>query len=456
MRAVTVLAVLAFLVGLAVPAAQATAPKAYFETLVAQDKDGDYASNGALDITAVYLGERYTYDQGNATGYDSVEFRLDLRNPKEFETFEGQVPFDYLVGFKANGKDMTVEANLTQTCSPGSPTANPIVCTAPTMPKPHHTAGDGGVVLKLNRALAGLPVGTAITDVYAASATVTNGQKVWQDVVPMDNANQPAGPTLTPPATKGPGAVLKGTYPFLTGVLKSPATQFAVTGGQVGFVVGFRTDDNAKNLDHVWFKYAAPVGWTVEGNLGNDFITTAGGQKIEYEFTVKAPPAAAKGTTVDVVMDAALEGAGGHVVVPVKVQVTGARVEDPSYAFDLTTKGPFKAERQSTLAWKVLHDGAPLANFQAKADFVLNSRTVDSLDVKGGSDGVYKVNYSFPQGGTWTVDLFVSELQPSPHHVATVEVKAADGGILPGVGALGAVLAFAVALAGVRSARRPL
>lgn len=434
-----------------VPATAESTPTKYFETKVVEDTAEDFAANGALDIVAVHASEKYSYNPDTATGMEVVQFRIQVANLGQMQQFNGQVPIDFYVGFKANGKEMSVNATLTQTCVPSPPPGGTIIqCYAPKIPKPHYNQTDDGVTLVLDRTVAGLPIGAIVSDIWAATATVSSGGKVYQDVAPKDNANQPEGAELAAPGTKGGPVTLQGTFDFLSMETLTPLERFVVPGGTTGFVVKFRTHDKIVGIDHVYVHYVSPPGWTITGNLGSDFITTAGGQSIEYEFTVKAPQTAKKGDTAKITMDAALATAGGRQVLDVTATASGSRVEVPGYAFALKAAGPFKAEQTSTLTWTATFEGAPLVNVPLKADFILNQKTVDTVALVGKPDGTYSAAYSFPSGGSWTVDVFVSDLDPAPHKTFDVQVKAADGSFLPSLGPF-VVMA---ALAGLAVARR--
>jgi len=433
--------------------AQASISVQYFERTAATDKEADFdAGNGALDIIAVHVSERYSYDSGNRTGNETLQFRIELRQrdairqmPPENNGPNGieLTPIEYTLGFSAGGKDRTFTARLTQFCTLAAPPqGSGLDCREPKMTAPNFSTKDGGVTFVINRAKEGLPVGTAISKVWAASATVTQGQATYQDVAPKDNANQPEATEPQPPANDK-SLVLEGTFPFLTMTLLSSAQQYAVPGGPASFVLQFRTHDKLNGIDHVFLDFKAGPGWTFDGNLGTDFVTTAGGQVIEYEFIAKAPAFASPGQDVPIIVNASTQSSGGHASLPVSVRVSGAKVDAADYVFTLETPGPFKAESASVFRWKIERDGAPLEHYKVAADFILNKKAVDSpVGAEEKEPGVYEASFTFPSGGSWTVDPFIIELQPSPHHEFPVDVQSAKGGLLPGFGLLGAWVAL--------------
>jgi YtkA-like protein len=453
---VLVLAVLA-----AAPAQAKTAPR-YFERLVAEDTENDYQSNGALDIVAIHLSERYSYSSETRSGNETVQFRLQLRDRDQIKQLPPDhnngtssyfvTPIQYTIGFTAGGKAQVYTVVLNQECIVKAGLSGAGAdCNArePVVPKPHYSTKDaesGGVTIVLVREKAGLPVGTAISKVWAASALLSQGQATYQDVAPKDNANQPEGGALTAPTTPDKAYPLQGTFPFLTASMRSSALQYAIPGGSAAFVFEFRTNEGISGIDHVYVDAAPPAGWTIEGNLGTDFITTAGGQTVEYELRAKAPAFAKAGEQAKFTVKASLQGAGGHQEIPVEVDVSGSKVEAPDYVFALQTPGPFKAESASVLRWQVAHDGVPLEHFRVAADFLLNGKVVDAaIPATEKEPGVYEVAYTFSSGGAWTADLYIAELQPSPHAASQVVVSSADGGLLPGFGLLGAWAALGLA-----------
>jgi hypothetical protein len=425
---------------LAATPATAALPTQFYETQLVADTPGDYTSNGALDIIGVHVSERYSYNDAERTGRETIQFRIELRARDGIKQFFGEVDMEYTLAFKANGKEHLHTVLMTQNCPlelpPGGAGPN---CNRepPQVPAPHYSTADGGVVVVLDRMDADLPVGTVISDVWAASATVQGDQRAYQDVAPRDNANQPAGPTLEAPEDKGGPHDLAGTFPFLTYEVLSPINQFIVPGGTASFVLAFYTHEKVTSLDHVWIDFTKPTGWDIAGNLGEDFITTGGNQRIEYEFTVKAPTFASNGDRASILMDAALSGAGGRSTLAVGLTVSGNKVSDPAYSFALTTQGPYRAEQASAMRFEVLHEGVPLARYQVKADFLLNNEirgmALPSTELE---PGVYEVLYTFPSGGAWIVDVYVSELSPMPHQTFQVQVASAGKGLLPGPGPL--------------------
>lgn len=438
---------------------EAGSPKEFFELSVTTDEPEDYAANGALDIEGVHMTERFLYDSGNRSGHEIVQFRIQLRERDQIKNLPPQEtngtgvvlqPIEYTVGFKADGKETTKTVVLTQRCLISAPPGGSgLDCNKfpPTVPKPHRTTSQGGVVLVLNRTDEGLAAGTVISDVWAASALVTGEQRTYHDVVPGDNADQPHGSAAPAPETSPTPFALTGTFPFLTMELLSSTQQYVVPGGTTSFVVKFRTHEAIPNgVDHIYVDFQAPASWRFEGNLGNDFITTGGGQEIEYEVTVKAPPFAKAGEELPIRMDATMSSMGGHQTAALNVRVTGTRVEAPEYTFNLLTPGPFKAEAPSLLRWEVAHEGVPLERFGIAVDFLFNGKVIDrAIPATEKEPGVYEATYTFTSGGAWTADVYVAELEPAPHATFAVTVASADGGLLPGFGLLGAWMALGLA-----------
>lgn len=431
---------------LAVPTAPAVpAPAQFFETTVVADTPSDFSANGALDIVAVHVAEKYSFDIDNSTGRETVQFRIELRNREEFRNIAaplGETKFTYILGYKVGGTAAVHSVEMSTTCSAG--TGGPD-CTPPRVPAPHATHQDFGVTVIIDAVANGLVPGATVTDVYAMSATSAGGSLVYQDLAPKDNANVSEGQEPTP-AVFGDPIVLQGTYPFIEAQPKGPSNRFAVPGNEASYVVQFRTVEGLVGVDTVRVFYQAPEGWTITSTVEPPAITVqGGGEEFDLGFSAKAPQFAKVGDTATIILEAILTKAGGRALMATTTTVTEARISDPLYSFDLATKGPFKAGDESSLRASVQRDGVPLLYHSVKMDFVKDGQVTDTVTATGGSDGSYAANYTFPSSGAWTVDLYVADFLPAPHATFPVEVQG-DGGGLPGfevVAALGALaLAF--------------
>lgn len=449
---ITAVALLLVLVSWGAGSTQASQGKQYYEITAATDTPDDFSSpahNGALDIVAVHVLEKHRLD--GDSGSDVVQFRLELRNRDDISTYLGNVPIEYVIGFKVNGEARTYNLTMTQDCAIPPPPQGE-TCDDPKVPSPHFTTQAGGVIFSLDAESEGLVPGATVSEVYAASATDVAGNKAYQDVAPGDNANQPAGPELAPAETGGP-LTLVGVYPFLGLESTDDLNLYLVPGGEDFLDVTFVITDDFTGLDRIVTGFDAATGWSIEGNLGNDFSVTAGGQRIDYSITVKAPPLAQEGDATAIIMDAVLVGLGGHVVLPFTASVTAAKADLPGYNITLATPGPFKEGDVSTVHAAVSKDGQALSRHEVKADFVQGSQSKTITGKETEEAGVYEFAYVFTNAGDWTVDVYVSEFKPSPHRQFQVQVNGEGGGLLPGFEVAALVVAAMLAMGLARRRR---
>lgn len=431
----------------------ATAPVAaaeafYYETTIITDAPDDFstaAHNGALDIVGVHVSERYSLSGGGyasgGAGSEVIWFRVEVRDRGQFETYTGNVPVEYTLGFKVGGQEVVTTVRMTQTCSP-NPTQG-IVCTPPAVEAPHFTTDTLGIVFVFPREATGMLPGVAITDVYAASATVQGETPAYQDVAPSDNANRPAGGSLDASEFGGP-YTLVGSFPFFTLERTSPLLRPVVAGGTAEWNYRLTMHPQHNGLDRIILQLAGPPGFTFENNVGNDFVVSQPGEVVDMTITGKAPATAQPGEPTTVGLDVAILQLGGHQTDSFATQVTGPKATVPEITFNLDTPGPFTAGDLSTLKATVLRNEAPMARFGVSYDFIQAGAVVATVRATESADGVYDANYVFPSSGEWTVDVYVSELAPAPHQEFSVTVKGAEGAPGPGLGVLVALAAAVV------------
>lgn len=410
-----------------VPAASAEAR--YFETTVLTDAADDYAANGALDIVALHVAEKYSIASG--TGRDTFQVRVELRNLQDFENYVGQTKLEVTLGYKVNGVDATHTATVSQVCYVPPPQTRPMCESMTVDPAPSFASPGTGVTFVLDSATLGLLPGSVVSDLYAATATLHQDQRAYHDVAPADNRNQPHGFMLEP-AERGGSYTIEGGYPFLAQEALAPTERFIVAGGEQTFPVRYTIHGDQAGLDRVALLYAMPEGWAVEANLGSDFVVSQPGEVVDVDFRVRAPTTAAIGDTADIVIDAVLVQAGGHVERPLHLVVSGPRVEIPGYSFALVQPAQVEAAGDPPLKVRVLYLDQPLVRHRVAADFRVDGAREATVTAVEEGDGVYALPFAFPRGGTWDVDVYVSELEPSPTHTFTVEVDGAAQAPAPG------------------------
>ncbi len=424
------------------PSAEAGTPKVFHETTIVQDAVGDFETEGlgALDIEAIHLSERYFFnpdtDERRATAY----FRVQVRALGEIENFKGKTPIEYEIHFKLAGQDVVINATVIQDCPVG---LSGVECTDPTTARPNYLDENAGVTLVVAAESAGFAPGAQITEIYAASSQIVNGEKMYYDVAPENSSGTAPSSELAPTQTSGP-YTFQGTYPFIRAELLTPALRYAVPGGEASFVVNFVTDNNLTGSDTIRIFYDVPAGWTVKSTIEPPVVPlTAASSDVEFEMQPKASAIAKVGDKVPITMEAILVTAGGRTVLPVEVEITDPKTPYPEFEFQLVEEGPFQSGADETLSFKIMKDGEPLLPSLVKVDFVMDDEveTTKTAKERDGERGTYDVTYSFPEGGTWTVDVYIAEIVPSPHQPFDVEVES-DEGFLPGfelVAALAAV-----------------
>lgn len=468
-RTPTVLAPLAVfaLLAAAPPVVSAPAPK-YYETQLIVDTEGDYVTNGALDIAAVYVSERYVYNDTDKSGKDVVHFRVNVTKlddigllatpniggiaPAPIPGEPVDVRVEYIVNYTLfNIINYTFNATVKVTCT-FSTGGSVRECTDPTANAPNFVPSDkSGVIIVVDPARVFLRPGINITKPFAVSALLNvNNTKTYQDLAPKDNQNVPTGATVAPEAF-GSDYTLRGTYPFLTASLTGPASQFAVAGGKATFAAVLNVDANLTGADSIAVNFlGAPAGWDVSTTLGEKFDLTGGGRQIAYEFEVMAPTTAKEGDRATLVLDAVLLVAGGHARLTTITVVSPPRVDLPAYAFELQPPPALKEKKQATLAVKILKDGLPFERAGTGADFLLGGQKVGSAEGNYTKDGLYEFGFTFPKKGNWTMDAYVSELKPSPHKSFFLDVKE-NKKFLPAFEAAFAAAALATAVSLRRS-----
>lgn len=441
----------AMVVLLLVPLAPVGAAKvAFYESPLITDTANDFGSNGALDIAAVYVAEKFSYNQDTRTGLDVVDFRVELRAIGEMRNLQSQAVW-YNVNFKAGGANQNLTVTATWDPNSGKPVVTP-KCDPGSSTTCGFATADS-IVLRTTSAAAGIFEGAVLADSWASSALATAAAPVYQDLAPHDNANAPSGQSPTP---DGYGAryVATGGFPFFVVDAENGLFQYSVLGAEAKFEYEFHIAAGVAG-DKVLVLFQVPEGWDLTPSRGTagtvplgEFSNVDGGATLAFSFTIQNDQGVEEGVTVPVVMEV-VSLSGGHEVVQATVEVSGPKIADPEYTFSLQTPGPFKAGKASVLKAQVVGQSeGPIDGGSVDADLVYQGDVITTVAGVGKGGGTYEFTYSFPNAGDWTFDPYLSDRQPSPHHEFVVHVSK-KGGLAPGPGlallvvALGLVLGVA-------------
>jgi hypothetical protein len=435
--------VLVLLIAVFVPSATAKAEPKFFENVVVEDTDGDFQTNGALDIVGVHISEKYQYDSDKQQGQDTLTLRIQVRKLSDIQC---TTVIRYDVAFKVDGAAKNFYAGVT-TLSPSDRNACALVG-ADSSGNVSVRGSEESVYLILGRDQVGAPVGSVLSGFYATSAIMTQAQKIPGDVAPMDNTNAPSD---TAPTTGLKTYTSVGTYPFITAIPTTPIQQYSVGGSEVEYNFDFVTHPDLKD-ENIRVRFDFPTGWTIspsQGRTGNDpegqLTASNGGLPRAFSFTLSSSGAASEGDQVSVIMEV-ITDSGGHLLIPTTTTVSGAKIEDPSLNFTLLTPGPFKSGETSPVRFKVANESGPIAAV-VSVDLILKDKRVSTTALTL-ADGVYSGTVNFPSEGTYTLDAYLSSLKPSPHQ--SFVVKAEDGGFAPGL----PVWSLVVLLGGIALWRR--
>lgn len=427
----------------------------FYERVLGVDVAGDFTSaNRALDLQTLFVSETYKFDLDTFEGNDVVTIRL---TPEKFDDLvfcstppAGLVPaltacrVRYDVYFESGGRSRHVNATFGwsygETPGPRLESANVTV---------RHTTDS--LLFVLPRVEFGLWPGTSLTRLWATSSLEEAGHLVVQDRLPGDNQNTPAN--LHPEFANlfADPARMEGTYAFFDVDPVTPLTLRSVRGNGVRFEF---TVQPAAGVTHdtITVLWDAPPQWSLVPSRGETsgrargvLTNLNGGEAMPFAFTAVATDLVEVGQRYPIVMQA-FSQSGGRVDVPTIVEVTGPHYESPDHVFLWASAGPLHAGRTETLRLRLVDAaGAPLPGLPVQVDALQDGRrraTVPAVE----RDGAYEASYQFPEAGPWTVDAYVAELEPAPHHEFAVHVEATKRA--PGfeVGLLALGLALGVGL----------
>lgn len=408
-------------------AASDTTPQ-YDETALATDTPDDYPENGALDLIALFAKERHD----GTLDADVLDVRLQLRAPQETQAWGNGTTFRFILGYTLDGTAHQVAAQASQHCAPTAGAAGVgYECQPLQLPRPHFLRDDG---VHLILPEANVAPGSALTSLWAATATIHGDQALYHDVLPGAGNSVPRGSEFSPPASTVEYTT-RGPFPYLTLVSVSDDDLYVQPGGEGVVDVVFRVHDGVPGLDAIRWAAQMPSGWTATGNLGPTIRVGPEAREYACRLTFNAPPTAEHEARVPVLVDAVLESVAGRQRFPIDITVVDdARVRDADYTFELHAPGPFRQGEEALLLTSVARDGVPLVRYAIEYDLYHDGRLVATLPTSYVNEGQYEARYAFPESGEWQVQAFVSELRPAPATVFEVQVQSQGGSPLPGPG----------------------
>jgi hypothetical protein len=410
-------------------------------------EDPEDQANGALDLTALYTSETFAFDP------ERRELVGDLHHLRLEPRALAEIPLNtlvrYQVGFTHQDAQHTLWVDVQYP-----------VCTDKCPDRPNVVDKNAQVAVLTDSiaftvpyAELGMAVGDEVAGVHAATAVRSGDQFVWQDVAPRDDGNAPHGPEAPVAPSTSPAFLLQGPYPFIHAEPKGPLQRFSVDGEEVRYAFQVTAADGVQG-EIVYFVFESPEAWGVKASHGGSgtnplgLLTNFGSESsVEFSASVYArlPPERGQVDTTRMHM---VSSSGAHEVFDLVAEVTGPRIVDPAYAFDLSVPDGLVRDQEATLAVHVTHEDQPLAPpARVSVDIYRTGRYMDTVPTVPADAGVFEVAYRFDGHGTWTVEPFVASLRPSPHAAFDVEVD--KGGIagVPGPGLLAALAALGGALA---------
>lgn len=438
------LALLTLLAPLA-PTASAARPLFYEAVLVAGDAH-DYAGNGALDISDVYVAEVAPYILEHDAMQDQVILRIEPRALSDLNQCMVQTPkgsvlvcqVRYEAHFRAAGRDHMLYAivqpplNYTE--------ANTAVA-----------INDTSVKFLLDRARLGLLPGTTIERLYVTTQLLVAGAARAADRAPGDNQNQPYDQRPELEAVFAPVHRLNGTYPFFRVELLTPETLHSRDGSPVEFRLKITSSPLVED-DSIYVRW--DTNWSVIPSRGatglNPYGLLTGLRPASvslFDFTASPRDLVERGEVYP--LPTRLHSSSqGHIRLPLAVKVTGASYEDPGYVFQILASSPLRAGTPATFTIGLTDaSGLPRPGLPIEVLFRHAGRLVAT--VPAAPDGShYRVSYTFPRSGTWTVEPQLARTEPAPHGLFTVTVEG-KGSPAPGL----APFALAAALVLLRRAR---
>lgn len=430
-----------------VPSVAAKPAPRFFETVVVEDVDGDYAApgNGALDLVGVHVAEKFAYNPDQRQGDFSLVVRWETRAPREMQCGS---TIAYSVQFKVGSATKTVEAQQTSPPPPGNAACIPVP-TAPAILTPF------GIEIGVSSATLGIAPGTNITGFVGWTSTVSGDQKVRQDVAPYDNRNAPYAPNEPLPSAGLRSHMSIGVFPFVTVAPVTPPEQYSVNGGEVKYIFQFISHPELSD-DAIRVLFAIPEGWQLSPSQGTTGPNPEGqltggssGQPRDFAFTASSNGIVNEGEAYDIYMTVITQS-GGHVYVPTRAVISGPRISDPNYTFELLTPSGLVAKESNEIRFSVGTALGPLEGARLRIDVSKPGGARQTVDATSVGNGTYKAVYTFPGEGTYILDVYIASLKPSPHQEFTVEVGG-GGAFSSGLAWLGAVTALGAAFLRRRS-----
>lgn len=430
-----------------VPSASAAATPTFFEATIVEDTADDYAGRSWADIVAVYVSEKFAFDpEKRIMKGNFLIFRVELGSPDPPIPCTTSVQYD--IHFTVDGAEKLV-TGVVATDSPASQ-SNPC----------GRIPGAGGsapvqflgssLIIAVPSADFGLVPGSVIGEVWASSATIGGPSPIVHDIAPFDNTNTPSGQAAKP---AGPflSYTAVGVFPFLQVVPLTPTEQYSVNGGEIEYAFQFFSHEQVSN-DNIRVRFELPDGWTLSpsrGTTGADpegqLSGGSGGSPVEFTFTLSSTGIVNEADVAEVVMHV-ITDAGGYAQIKTLTTVSGAKITDSNLTFDLSSKGPFRAEDESTIRFSASHPTIDLAGQALSIDVFQGTRRITTLTAKDVGAGVYEVTYTFPDAGEYRLDVYISSMKPSPHQEFTVSVE--KGGLAPGPGFMTLLLVGLLGVAG--------
>lgn len=430
------------------PGAVAARPT-FYESLLLGGDAADFDGNGALDLADVYAAEVSPYILETDYFEEQVVIRIEPRALSDVsycmvEGPRGSVTVchvRYDVHFRAAGKDhdlfAVVEPPLAVAASNAEVRLN-----------------DTSVKFLLNRTDRGLLPGTLIERFYVTSQLISNGQAQPADRAPGDNENMPYDRKPEIQGLFAPEHRLAGTYPFFRVELLTPSTLPSADGSSVEFRMKI-TPSPGVSGDSVYIRWDSD--WSLVPSRGATGAFPYGlltglepGVGYDFDFTASPRDLVERGETHPI-PTRLHSSSQGHVLLPLAVKITGPAFEDPDHVFRLISAPSLRAGSPATLHFVLVDaEGAPKAPVPIDVHFRRpDGRLVATVAATSSADG-YRVTYTFPTPGAWTVEPVLADTVPSPHGLFTVQV-ASNGSPGPDLLIAGGVL---VALAAIHRSRR--
>lgn len=424
-----------FLLGLAAATLPAVGAKgAFYEKTVAPDTNEDFGGNGALDILAIHVAEKFAYDLDAGTGQDVMDFRFEVRKLTDLQSLGNQA-VRYDIHFKVDGADKTASISAIWTVGASGAAAKP------TLTGSGYATADS-IVVRLPTAELGLNAGSSVTGLWGSTNLVSGDTVVIQDVAPYDNKNAPAPPGATPTASTP--YEIQGGYPYIVVRALSPLTRYSVRGSEVRYEFDFRMAEGISGDRIIVLFPSAPTGWEITPSHGTagpppvgQVSNVDGGSTTPFFFSAASAQSPPAGVDVPILMEA-ITLSGGHAIIQTLTTVTEDRVTSPAYDFELLTPGPFKTG-QASIASARITTAESLVGQEVSADLLVGGKLQATVVGVAREAARYDFLYTFPAPGTWTVDVYVNSLAPSPHQAFQVLVEK-EGGLAPGPELVGSAL----------------